>query len=496
MTIAAVLASASTGVAGAQAPRVYTPDSLFMALFPNGDALVEYDILLANTTTTTTAAASKVVPVKLFGTNISELIVTDLDDKTLPFKMVTPGQIEITAGNATGARISYLTPDLVNKAGRTWTFSLEAPIEVAIKMPADSIPTDYGGNVPVISQIGSQSLLTFKSGTVHFSYLVGTLGTEDQADLTIKFADAAIKQAEAGYQGIQLPEEKSLLANATAAKNAGRFSDAIRLATQASDQVPVVITDYTGAQSEISRASSQITQASSQGRDVSRASSLLEQARSEFSQGKYSQARSTTAQAVAAINNTMQQSPTMLFAIIGGVAAAGGGAGAYFFLFKKRRTGKAPAATMMRDPEPNGSGAQPMLEPQQHEEEQQELDEEGDDAASVASSSSSSSSASPVESARALAGIPESQMDTGLLGRIVARIIEEKPHLRPEDRDVLGFLAEKEGAAFESEVRTRFSLPKTTVWRLVKRLEREELVEIRKAGGQNLIKLRFEGRQV
>jgi uncharacterized membrane protein len=98
-------------------------------------------------------------------------------------------------------------------------------------------------------------------------------------------------------------------------------------------------------------------------------------------------------------------------------------------------------------------------------------------------------------SAAQLAGIPESQTDKGLLARIVARIITEKPGLRPEDRDVLGFLAEKEGAAFESEVRTKFNLPKTTVWRLVKRLEREELVEIRKAGGQNLIKLRFEGRQ-
>jgi uncharacterized membrane protein len=458
-----------------------------MALFPNGDALVEYDVLLANTTTATTTAASK-VPVKLFGTNISELIVTDLDDRTLPFRIVTPGQIEITPGNATGVRISYLTPDLVNKAGRTWTFTLEAPIEVAIKMPVNSIPTDYGGNVPAISPIGSQSLLTFKAGTIHFSYLVGTLGTEDQADLTIKFADAAIKQAEAGYQGILLPEEKALLANATAAKNAGKFSDAVRLATQASDQVPVVITDYTGAQSEISRASSQITQASGQGRDVSRASSLLDQARSEFSQGKYSQARSTTAQAVAAINNSMQF-PATLLAIIGGVVAAGGGAGAYLFFFKKRRVGKQPAA-MMNDPEPNGSGAQPVLEPQQQQEgeEQQEPEEEEGDAATAPS-------APPVESARALAGIPESQTDTGLLGRIVARIIEEKPHLRPEDRDVLGFLAEKEGAAFESEVRTRFSLPKTTVWRLVKRLEREELVEIRKAGGQNLIKLRFEGRQ-
>jgi uncharacterized membrane protein len=60
---------------------------------------------------------------------------------------------------------------------------------------------------------------------------------------------------------------------------------------------------------------------------------------------------------------------------------------------------------------------------------------------------------------------------------------------------VLQFLAEKEGAAFESEIRGKFLLPKTTIWRLVKRLEREELVEIRKAGGQNLIKLRYEGLQ-
>jgi len=88
--------------------------------------------------------------------------------------------------------------------------------------------------------------------------------------------------------------------------------------------------------------------------------------------------------------------------------------------------------------------------------------------------------------------IPESQIDKSVLGRIVNRVLEERPHLRPEDQDVLKFLAEKEGAAFESEIRTKFQLPKTTIWRLVKRLEREELVEIRKAGGQNLIKLKFE----
>jgi hypothetical protein len=90
----------------------------------------------------------------------------------------------------------------------------------------------------------------------------------------------------------------------------------------------------------------------------------------------------------------------------------------------------------------------------------------------------------------------DSQIDSSTLSRIVGNILVEKPHLRPEDQEVLKFLAEKEGAAFESEIRSKFQLPKTTIWRLVKRLEREELVEIRKAGGQNLIKLRFEDKQV
>jgi hypothetical protein len=89
----------------------------------------------------------------------------------------------------------------------------------------------------------------------------------------------------------------------------------------------------------------------------------------------------------------------------------------------------------------------------------------------------------------------DSQTDKLTLSRIVGRIIEDRPNLRLEDQQVLRFLVEKEGAAFESEIRSRFQLPKTTIWRLVKRLEREELIEIRKAGGQNLIKLKFEDKQ-
>ncbi|MDQ4074566.1 MAG: hypothetical protein M3162_09740, partial [Thermoproteota archaeon] len=74
---------------------------------------------------------------------------------------------------------------------------------------------------------------------------------------------------------------------------------------------------------------------------------------------------------------------------------------------------------------------------------------------------------------------------------IVERTIDERPHLKQEDRQVLRFIAEKGGTAFESEIRNKFILPKTTLWRLVRRLERENLVKVRKTGVQNLIELRY-----
>ncbi len=81
-------------------------------------------------------------------------------------------------------------------------------------------------------------------------------------------------------------------------------------------------------------------------------------------------------------------------------------------------------------------------------------------------------------------------MDIAHFNKFVETIIRNCPDLKQEDREVLHFLAEKEGAVFEGEIRTRFLLPKTSVWRLVKRLERLELIEVIKIGGQNLLKLR------
>jgi len=46
------------------------------------------------------------------------------------------------------------------------------------------------------------------------------------------------------------------------------------------------------------------------------------------------------------------------------------------------------------------------------------------------------------------------------------------------------------GQVYESELRKKFLLPRTTTWRAVKRLERHGIIEIVKKDFQNVIKLR------
>jgi len=86
----------------------------------------------------------------------------------------------------------------------------------------------------------------------------------------------------------------------------------------------------------------------------------------------------------------------------------------------------------------------------------------------------------------------KSPTDNSDLRNLVTDIIRQKGNLKPEEKEILFYISEKEGAAFEGEIRNKFILPKTSLWRLLKRLERENLIEVTKIGGQNLIKLRFQ----
>ena len=73
----------------------------------------------------------------------------------------------------------------------------------------------------------------------------------------------------------------------------------------------------------------------------------------------------------------------------------------------------------------------------------------------------------------------------------IIRRRREIKSLRSEEIEVLRFLREKGGRALEAEIRERFpDIPRTSMWRLIRRLERQGKVRVRKVGLQNLVELK------
>ncbi|MDA8720329.1 MarR family transcriptional regulator [Nitrosopumilus sp.] len=69
-------------------------------------------------------------------------------------------------------------------------------------------------------------------------------------------------------------------------------------------------------------------------------------------------------------------------------------------------------------------------------------------------------------------------------------IFKLKPDLREDDKELVKFIFNNNSEALESELRKKFLQPRTTMWRAVKRLEREGVIEIEKKDLQNLVRLR------
>ena len=476
--------------ASAQEQKGYSSDSLFIALFATGDALVEYNVGIND-------PLADHIKIKLFGDDISDLIVGDYADNAIQFQTgEAPNEIILNKPGTSNIKISYTTSHFLSKDRREWIFTLNSTIGFSVKLPPDSILTDPGVN-PSIALVGDQQLLTYKPGNIRFVYVIGTLGTEEQANIVINAAETSIVQVSNNYQGIVLTNARGLLQRAIDARDAGKFTDAEKLADQANDAAIAAGRDFDAAQKALTNAEAQINMAAADRRpDDAVTQQMLEQANNEFASGNYVEARNSAEQAITAINDTSTQQEFPLFLIL--AAAAGAAAVISTIIFLRMRKHQSLLPQLRRRNKPNSADdttinkAEQQLfprttpsVPEVNQEQEREIQGHPDMAESL-----EETSINQVPSM-----ISDSPIDITVLSHIVGKILEEKPHLRPEDRQVLKFLVEKEGAAFESEIRSKFQLPKTTIWRLVKRLEREEVVEIRKASGQNLIKLRFENKE-
>ncbi|NNL59358.1 MAG: MarR family transcriptional regulator [Nitrosopumilus sp.] len=82
----------------------------------------------------------------------------------------------------------------------------------------------------------------------------------------------------------------------------------------------------------------------------------------------------------------------------------------------------------------------------------------------------------------------KTKIDTNYLETIFSL----RPEMREDDKEIVKFISENGGQVLESDLRKKFLQPRTTMWRAVKRLERQGVIEISKKDLQNLVKLKKE----
>ncbi len=73
-------------------------------------------------------------------------------------------------------------------------------------------------------------------------------------------------------------------------------------------------------------------------------------------------------------------------------------------------------------------------------------------------------------------------------------VFRDRPHLRTDDKAVLRYVQDA-GGAFITEVRERFDIPKSSAWRMIKRLEEEGLLEVSTIGRETYLQLKDQGGQ-
>ena len=476
-----------------QPTQSYTINSLVITLMPDGQSKVQYDISVD--------PRKQETNVKLFG-QTRNLTARDLSSNNSIETSFSEDlhNVTLVSLGATNVKIRYDTPDLTQKNGRIWSFSLNSPTRFSVILPLNSIVTDWGKQNPIlIKRAGEQNLITFDAGNVQLRYMTEFPSSNNRADVIINSAETTIKDIKQRYPGIVLTDSEKILQNAISSKSNKRPVDAELFATRANDLSLEMVKKYTAALTIIEQANVELNKTSNEGdNDNAPSLILLSQAKELFSKGDYIRAIQFAQKAASqqdlkeplSVPSDSSTSYTWQKVLVSYIAPiiiviSVAGIGLILITVKRNRlrssseypkkSGNSLFSKLQRkavNDAASGESRQPSeLWPRQH-------------------FPTESKERFPISLPPSLAS---SHVDQTVLFEAVTKFIEEKPQLKLEDQQVLRFLAQNQGAAFESEIRNHFQeLPKTTIWRLIKRLEREECIEIRKAAGQNLIKLRFD----
>jgi uncharacterized membrane protein len=322
--------------------------------------------------------------------------------------------------------ITYLTQDLTSKEGRFWTLTIDAPLTTVIILPEETTIISLNQVPETIETSDKRVKLQMNASLIEVTYVLGVVGTKEHAQIVLDDAETSINKVIS--LGINVTEAETKLTEAMEAFDYGNYVEAETLGNEAKNLAIQINQTATQAQIQIDKAEDEITNAQNEGRTVglNEAKDLLNHANSEYDNGNYTQALNLATQAKTEAKDAKTSEEARSLPYYGIFGAILIPTIVVLGFYYLR---------LRRKPKDHEIGKKKRL-----------ID--------------------------------------------IKRIFREHTDLMPEEKQAIQFLADNNGEAFEAELYDYVKLPRTTTWRLVKRLERMGIIRTSKFRRQNLIRVK------
>lgn len=365
------------------------------------------------------------VDVDLFGSSYNTLVVRDEEGNPLA-STPRPSGVTVDSLGAAELTVTYYTASLTTKEGLLWTFNVTTPVYSTITLPVGAAIFDLSHVPTDLGTVGGLQYVEMPAGNLSLYYIIGLPNVQQEAQAAIQDAQTYIEGKEA--VNYVMGGARAKLESAQSFYQQQLYVDAKAAAVEAKQFATFTVAAADSASTKISLAADAVQKAQNEGRtsSLSDAEAELQSARQLFQAGSYPEAEMAAIGAVQLASTSKAPNNTMLYA--GVVILAAAAVGGYIYLKRVRPT--------------------------------------------------------PEESVPVAPAATFTPVNVDL-----AKIFDKHEDLRLEDKEVLRYLAGNNGEAFASEIRERFDLPRSTAWRLIRRLVREGIVEEAKIGNQSLIRI-------
>jgi len=365
--------------------------------------------------------------IKVFGQVLEDLLIVDEDGLPLDYSIIN-STISVYSLGTGEIKLTYLTQDLTSKEGRYWTLTIDAPISTRIILPVETTIISLNKVPEMIETSDNRVELLMNASLIEVTYVIGVVGTEEHAQIVLNEAETSILSIK--NLGINITEAEAKLQEANVAFNLGNYVEAETLGYEAKNLAIQINQTATQAQSKMDEAEDAVANAQDEGRTVglSEAQDLLDQAYSAYNNGNYSEAMNWATQAIAEAEEAgiFLSEETDSWLIYGILGAIIILSIVILGFFFVRSRRKLQVVEVKKK--------------------KRRIDSE--------------------------------------------RIFLVHKDLLPEEKQAIQFLVENNGEAFEAELFDYLKLPRTTTWRLVKRLEGMGIIQRSKFRRQNLVRIK------